>query len=171
MASYVILFRAINVGGRNRLPMQDLVKLLQKQGFTQVKTYIQSGNVVFNSPNKPTASLGTAIEKQFGFKPDIIVLTAKEFKTAIAQNPFATDEGKTLHFYFCKAKPTLDKKRFEQFKTKREQYHLRGKVFYLLAPDGIGKSKLVGNIESCLGVAATGRNFNTINKIAEILSA
>lgn len=168
MKTYILLFRGINVGGKNILPMKDLALLLGKTGCKNVKTYIQSGNVVTNSTKKPGAEIYKAIEAKYGFKPDVVVLEKSEFETAIKNNPFQSDEGKSIHFYFTgkNFKPDMD--RLAGYSSSSEQYEIKGCVFYLHAPDGIGRSKLVANLETCLGVAVTGRNLNTIRKLAEI---
>jgi uncharacterized protein (DUF1697 family) len=82
--------------------------------------------------------------------------------------PYQGFEGKFVHFYFCKEAPKIDKTKLLALTTETECYELIDNVFYLHAPDGIGRSKLVANIESCLGVPATGRNLNTIKKLISI---
>lgn len=167
--TYILLFRGINVGGRNLLPMKPLVELLSSCGYEQVKTYIQSGNVVLSSMTKPCDEISQKIEYQFGFKPSLIVLNAQELLKAVENNPFQVDEGKTLHFYFLADQPNLDTEKLNQLATETEQFHLAGQVFYLYAPDGIGRSKLAAGVEKCLGVAATARNLNTVNKLVSMI--
>ncbi len=169
MPTYIALFRAINVGGKNSLPMKELAALLEKNGYQNIKTYIQSGNVVFNSKKKPDADIGSLIEQQFGFKPEVIILSDTEFHSVAGANPYKNSEGKTVHTYFCKNKPNLNQKRLGELKAESEQVTIKDKVLYLHAPDGIGKSKLVANISSCLGVPATGRNLNTVNKLLSMI--
>jgi len=169
MNSYIALFRGVNVGGNNILPMKDLSNLLEKNSYHNVRTYIQSGNVVFQSAGKPDADIHSLIEKKFNFKPEILILKKKEFLKAVENNPFRSTVGKEVHFYFCKTKPEPNLNKLEELKSKSEKYAIKGLVFYLYAPDGIGKSKLVANIEKCLGVRTTGRNLNTINKLVELV--
>jgi len=159
------------VGGNNIIPMKQLTTLLAKHHYQDIKTYIQSGNVVLSSTKQPDAHIASLVEAEFGFKPEIITLEKSEFVVAVKNNPFSATEGKTTHFYFCKSKPKLDKEKLESLKSVSEQYAIKGKVFYLFAPDGIGKSKLVAKLESCLGVPATGRNLNTIHKIQLMLAS
>lgn len=168
MDTYCLLFRGINVGGRNRLPMQALKTLLEEAGYAAVKTYIQSGNVVLRAPQKPSPDLAAMIEAQFGFRPDVLVLDKPELDRAIAHNPFTGYEGKTVHFYFCAATPAIDADRLDALVAADEDVALQDEVFYLHAPGGIGRSKLVANIESCLGVRATGRNLNTVLKLRDM---
>lgn len=165
MNTYVILFRGINVSGKNILPMKALSSLLQSQGYQSVKTYIQSGNVVLKNADKPGADLVSLVEQHFGFIAPILVLTVEQFLVASQNNPYSEVEGKYCHFYFCDETPALNLALVEQLLADTEQYQLIDKVFYLHAPQGIGRSKLVAKIEKCLGVSATGRNLNTVNKI------
>jgi uncharacterized protein (DUF1697 family) len=168
MDRYIILLRGINVGGKNMLPMKGLVELLEKDNFCNVRTYIQSGNVVLEGSNRPENSLVLSIEKDFGFRPGMLVLSESELKAAIEKNPFSSAEGKAMHFYFCESAPNPDKEKIENLKNGSEKYQIDGCVFYLHAPDGIGRSRLVANIEACLDVRATGRNLNTVRKIQKL---
>ena len=168
METYIALLRGINVGGRNLLPMKALVTLMEQNGYTEVKTYIQSGNVVFQCEQLPE-NLGQLIEAEFGFEPNILFLAKGEFIQAADNCPYTSDVGKEVHFYFCKSQPTPDIEKLNGFKADSESYEIKDKVFYLYAPEGIGRSKLVANVEKCLGVPATGRNLNTINKLLSMV--
>jgi len=174
MAVYIALFRGINVGGANILPMKDLKKLLEEIGCEKVQTYIQSGNVVFRNNKKARSDLareiGTAIYKQFGFEPKVMLLEQNELQKAVDDNPYKTGEGKTRHFYFLDAPPqNPDLNRLKALKSPSEKFTLRNKVFYLYAPDGIGRSKLAAKVELAVGVAATARNWNTVSKLLDII--
>lgn len=168
--NYIVLFRGINVGGKNLVPMKELAKLLGDRGYQHIKTYIQSGNIVLQSQEKPT-NIASMVKDRFDFEPEVCVLGESEFLAAVANNPFRSPRGKDIHFYFCNEKPEPDLLRLKKYKSESEEYHLEGRVFYLYAPDGIGRSKLVANIESCLGVAATGRNLNTILKLRQMVQS
>ena len=169
MQRYIILLRGVNVGGKNLLPMKPLVSLLEQQGFQQVVYYIQSGNIVLNSVTQPCKLISTIIHKNFGFTPNIFALTAPDFLVATKANPYQQFEGKFVHFYFCENPIAPNLLKIEQWISATESYHIEDNVFYLHAPEGIGRSKLVLNIESCLGQPSTGRNLNTINKITNLL--
>ncbi len=170
MNTWIALLRGINVGGHNIVPMKELVKLLEATGFEQVKTYIQSGNVVFQSAGEPAALIGPLMEKQFGFKPDVFLLSGADLKKAAANNPFPGDGGKAVHFFFLENDPTsLDHELLDSLKAASEDYRLIGKVFYLYAPDGIGRSKMAAKLSKAIpGVSMTGRNLNTIHKLIEM---
>jgi len=167
---YIILLRGVNVGGKNLLPMKELKLLLESGGFESVETYIQSGNIILMGIKNPENDIGILIKDKFGFIPELVVLSENEFNLSISNNPYQEYEGKAVHFYFCKETPKMDVAKLEKLNSESENYELVGNVFYLHAPEGISRSKLVANIESCLGVSATGRNLNTINNLEKMVS-
>lgn len=172
MKTYIALFRGINVGGTNVLPMKDLVAQLENLGSQNVKTYIQSGNAVFQDKEENASLLSNkiraAIKKSHGFEPQVLLLTPEEIERAIESNPFpeAESEPKTLHIFFLATMPKdLDLGALESIKSDHERFALEDRVFYLHAPEWIGRSKLAANIEKLLGVAITGRNWRTVRKV------
>jgi uncharacterized protein (DUF1697 family) len=176
MKTYIALFRGINVGGTNVLPMKDLVALLEDIGSQNVKTYIQSGNAVFQNKEENASLLSNkiraAIKESHGFEPQALLLTPEEMARAIESNPFpeAESEPKTLHLHFLASVPkNPDPGALESIKSDRERFALKDKVFYLHAPDGIGRSKLAANTEKLLGVAITSRNWRTVCKVMTML--
>jgi uncharacterized protein (DUF1697 family)/GNAT superfamily N-acetyltransferase len=175
MKTFAALFRGINVGGRNSLPMRELVELLEGLGLQEVKTYIQSGNVIFRSEPVESADLagrmGDAIEKSHGFRPEVMLLEVDELQSAMAANPFpeAEAEPRTLHLYFLASEPeNPDLEALEGVRRESERFKLEGKVFYLLTPQGIGRSKLAARVERSLGVVVTARNWRTVGKIRDM---
>jgi uncharacterized protein (DUF1697 family) len=175
MTTYVVLFRGINVGGKNKLPMKDLVATLENIGCREVATYIQSGNAVFRSEEQDALLLSetieAAIKERHGFEPRVLVLASEEMERAMRSNPFpeAESEPKTLHLYFLAVPPeSPDLDALEGIKGDRERFVLGDGVFYLHAPDGIGRSKLAANIEKLLGVLVTARNWRTVRKVMEM---
>ena len=172
MNTFIALFRGINVGGANKLPMRELVGVLEGLGLREIKTYIQSGNVLFKSDNGDLPDLagriGAAIEESHGFRPQVLLLGLDDLASAIASNPFPEAEGapKTLHLYFLASAPEdLNLGTLERFRREGERFVLEGEVFYLHAPEGIGRSKLAARVEKVLGVPATARNWRTVGKI------
>ncbi len=151
------------------MPMKELVVLLEGRGFENIRTYIQSGNIVLQSKHKPASNVSADIFNQFGFSPDIVVLNKSEFLSSASRNPFQEAEGNEVYFYFSLKKPELNVTRIDALITPKEKYAVKGNVFYLYAPDGIGRSKLAANIDSCLGGSATGRNLNTVRKLKKLL--
>lgn len=176
MNTWIALLRGINVGGNNILPMKELRGLLENLGLSDVRTYIQSGNCVFRSDAKSPGDLSnqiaTAIEKQFGFHPPTLVISRDELAATIDANPFPDGDPKTvqLSFLFEPAR-NADLDTLEALKVPSEQFNLTDKVFYLHAPDGIGRSKLVEKVGKCIPVEMTGRNLRTALKLLEMASA
>ena len=170
MSRYIVLLRGVNVGGHNFLPMKELKSALEAAGYKNVGTYIQSGNLVLDSEHDPMLAIKALIAGKFGFDPDVLTLTQQQFKKAIVNNPYLGFEGKWVHFYFCQQEPKLDLQRLTQLKADTASCQMIPRVFYLHAPMGIARSKLVANIEKCLGVRATGRNLNTVHKLANMLN-
>ena len=175
MTTLIALLRGINIGGNNKLPMKELSALLTDMGLREVQTYIQSGNVVFrcDAKNRATlaAKISAAIEVQHGFAPQVLLLDAAELRKAMADNPYPEAEAdpKSLSLLFLAEAPQRpDLKSLEAIKTGSERFKLMGKVFYLHAPEGFGRSKLAAQAEKLLGVAASGRNWNTVCKLAEM---
>jgi uncharacterized protein (DUF1697 family) len=172
MKTYIALFRGINVGGNNILPMKELAVVLENLGAANVKTYIQSGNAVFQHESENVSGLSSrisaAIKESHGFEPRVLLLDLVEMEKAIGSNPFPKGESepKTLHLYFLASAPqNPDLKMLDSLKKADEQFKLIDNVFYLHAPDGIGRSKLAERAEKALGVAATARNWRTVSKI------
>ena len=154
--------------------------MLEDVGATNVRTYIQSGNTVFElkkADAKLAERIGERIEKRHGFQPAVMLLAAKDFRRAMAANPFseAESEPKTLHLYFLAARPAAAKRKavsaaLEGVRRPTERFQLTGKVLYLHTPDGLAGSKLPARLEKELGTAATGRNWRTVAKIWELVA-
>jgi uncharacterized protein (DUF1697 family) len=175
---WIAFLRGINVGGNHSLPMKELAALLEQNGCRDVKTYIQSGNVVFKDPETDSTKLATtisdAIHKNHGFQPHILLLKIEELEKAASSNPFPQAETapKSLHLYFLSEKPENPNiEGLNKIKINNEAFHLKEKVFYLHTPDGFGTSKLANKAEKLLGVKATARNWNTVSKMLELTKA
>jgi uncharacterized protein (DUF1697 family) len=174
MNTYIALFRGINVGGNNILPMNELKACLTELGFENIQTYIQSGNVVFDTglPEKKikAAKISEKIEQEKGFYPKVIVLNKADFKKAFAENDFDSSDGRLLHLFFYDTRPTKPNlETLEKFKKESECYAFGDKAFYLYAPEGIGRSKLAAGVEKALGVSVTARNWNTVTKLMAMI--
>ena len=172
MGVHIALFRGINVGGSNVLPMKGLRSLLEQLGLEDVRTYIQSGNVVFRSKRADAAALeseiGAALRAGFGFEPQVLFLEADDMRRMVRANPFpeAESEPKSLHFGFLASVPAKpDLEALEALRIPSERFDLRGRVFHLHTPEGIGRSKLAAQAERLLGVPMTSRNWRTVRAI------
>lgn len=178
MDIFIALLRGVNVGGKNILPMKELVDLLSEMGLRQVKTYIQSGNVVFRSEgtdsDKLSQDISAAIAQKFEFTPPVLTLSIEAFGQAITANPFTEveDTPKALHLFFLASKPTSpDLDSLDAIQKSSERFALIDSVFYLFAPEGIGRSKLAAKIEKAMNVPVTARNWRSVNKIMSMAEA
>ncbi len=177
METWIALLRGINVGGKNVVPMAKLRRDLETMNLKNVRTYIQSGNIIFNSATKTPSSLVSkitrSIEQQYGFRPHVLLLKREDLLSAVHSNPFrhAVSDPTTLHFLFL-AEPATDPdtESLDMAKASTEQYKLTEGVFYLHAPEGIARSKIAANVEKYLGVIATGRNYRTVDKLVTMVS-
>ncbi len=172
MNNWVVLLRGINVGGHNKVPMAELRKYLTERGFRDVQTYIQSGNVTLRAEDKDASRIRAAVvslvEEQFGCSPEVMVMSDRTLANAADANPFEVSEdlGKTVHFYFLDS-PAKEANMagLQELCASTERFKLTENVFYLHAPDGIGRSKLAAGAERLLGVPVTARNLNTVRAI------
>ena len=178
MKIYIALLRGINVGGKNNLPMKEFVSILEELGCQNVKTYIQSGNVVFKMKEKNisglSARLSAEIKQRRGFAPSILLLSLTELEKVVANNPFpeVQDDPQALHIGFLAAEPKKpDLEKLESLREKSERFQLIDSAFYLHAPNGIGRSRLAASTERLLGVPMTDRNWRTVSKILEMAMA
>ena len=166
MSVFVGLLRAVNVGGTGKLPMATLVELCQRAGFTRVKTYIQSGNVLFDTPlseAKAHSKLQRALTAQLGKQSGVTLRTAAELDVALAHNPFKRHpENRVLIFF---AQDALPDNVLDGVATPGgEELHVRGREAFVYYPSGQGVSKL----KLPFAKQATGRNVNTVTKLAEL---
>jgi uncharacterized protein (DUF1697 family) len=172
MKTYIALFRGINVGGRHSLPMKELKLVLEKAGCIDIRTYIQSGNVVFRSALTDAANLSehltAAVSESHGFEPRVLVRTPAELERATAANPFpeADENPASVHLFFLSERAKKpDLKTLESLRTRTERFVLKNKTLYLHTPDGFGASKLAQRAERLLAVDATARNWRTVKAL------
>lgn len=175
MATWICLFRGINVGGKNIVAMKEFAAVFADVGCERIKTYIQSGNVVFCHPERAAAGLQNKItaqfEQDFGFRPAVTLIGIADYRRVVDDNPFpeAAQAPKTLHAFFLGEEAKApDLTTIRKLKSDTETFAIHGKVFYLHAPEGIGRSKLAQRVEKLLGVATTARNWRTVEKLFEL---
>ncbi len=182
MPVVISMLRGVNVGGHNKIKMDALRALYESLKFTGCQTHIQSGNVIFKTTernlSKLTSQIQTAIERSFGFRPDVILRTADELRDVIARNPFAKrrgiEPGKLLVTFLASDPAPEARDNLLKLKPDPEELHIDGRELYIYFPDGMGRSKLWPLIERTLKVSGTGRNWNSVIKmlaIADALSA
>jgi len=175
--TYIALLRGINVSGQKKIKMAELRSVLEENGFNDVKTYIQSGNIVFDSElgdrEKLQHRIATVIHQHFGFEVPTLVIQEADIQQILESNPFS-DEGEAnkLYYVLLKNPPKEDLvKQFNQLQFEHEAFHITNKCVYLLCKNGYGKAKLNNNlIEKKLKVEATTRNEKTMLKLLEMAS-
>lgn len=176
MPVMISLLRGINVGGKNLIKMEALRALYGSLGLNDVQTYVQSGNVVFQTKEKNLAKLTQriedAIEKQFGFRPEVVLRTGSEMKEALAKNPFAKrreiDPKRILINFLVEAPAAAVRDASLKFKFGAEEVQINDREMYLYSPEGFGQSKLWPAISKALKNSGTGRNLNTVQKLLEM---
>lgn len=177
MPIVISMLRGVNVGGHNKIKMDALRALYESLKFTGCQTFIQSGNVIFKTKErnlaKLTSQIQTAIERSFGFRPDVILRTSDELRDVIARNPFAKrrgiEPGKLLVTFLASAPTTQARDNLLKLKTDGEELRIDGRELYNYFPNGQGRSKLTWPlIERTLKVSGTGRNWNSVTKMLAI---
>jgi uncharacterized protein (DUF1697 family) len=176
MPIHIAMLRGINVGGYKKVPMKQLQRSVAALGFEQVKTYIQSGNLIFRAKGTPSdicRKIERKILEEFGFEVPVVSRTPAEILAVINGNPFSSAKGfdlAKLCVAFLSGPPeSAGLKKLDPLVTKSDRYHCCGKEVYLYCPSGASETKLTNNaIEKALSLSATSRNWNTVNKLYEM---
>jgi uncharacterized protein (DUF1697 family) len=184
MARYVALLRGINVGGRNKVAMADLRRVAESLGHTEVATYIQSGNMVFTSPDSSASELADALEEaiaeRLGVKPAVVVLSGPELAQVIADNPFPDETTpKCLHAVFRREELSPEgiaaiavAQERARAKGSRDQAVVVGRTLFMRTPDGLGRSELAAQLaRSAAQAVGTARNWATVNRLMTMLES
>lgn len=177
MPTYISILRGINVSGHRMIKMDELKKMCAQLSFKNIHTYIQSGNLVFQSEmidtGKISQSIAHNIQAKFGFDVPVITLTVARLEEILNENPFSNDLSKDpafFHVTFLKDQP--EKQNIEllnKVNLMNDSYYIHGNAIYLYCPHGYSNSKLTNSfIESKLKVTATTRNWKTIMAIYQI---
>jgi uncharacterized protein (DUF1697 family) len=178
MAVIISLLRGINVVGHNKIKMEALRALFVSLKLRDAQTYIQSGNVVFRTQEPDLAKLArkieNGIEKNFGFRPAVILRTSSELRDVIARNPFANRRDihpSKLLVTFLASHPDPDAcGKVLKMTIEPEELRIDGREVYIYFLNGQGSSKLSWvAVERTLRTSGTGRNWNTVNKLLEIV--
>jgi uncharacterized protein (DUF1697 family) len=175
MPRFIAMFRGVNVGG-NILKMDRLREICGKLGFKNTKTYVQSGNLIFET-DRPQSALCSLLEKRLAGETrlpvSVILRTPVELEMIISGNPFVKEKDidrTKLHVTFL-VKPALKEavEKLAAIKAGADRFRVAGKEIYLHCPNGYGETKLSNNaLQKVLGVNATTRNWNTVNKLLEM---
>jgi len=179
VTAYVALLRAVNVGGKNRVPMAPLREALAARGLEDVTTILQSGNVLCRSGQRQSAVakvVAEAIEDAFGLQIGVVVRSTAELADVVGGNPFLANgrdlDPRSLHVAFLEKRPAaaavaaLDSRR-----SPPDAFAVRGRDVYLSYPNGSGRSRLtLDYLERVLGVQGTARNWRTVQRLAAAVS-
>ncbi len=176
MMTYVGLLRGINVGGNKMVAMADLREMVTGLGFSEVKTLLQSGNVVFRgaaaAPGKIETRLEAALEKRTGLQVAFHVRTADEWRALVVANPFPAeakrDPSHLLVSCFKAPLVTANVKALQAAIPGPETLQAVGRHLYMFFPDGIGNSKAAALVDRMLAARGTARNWNTVMKLAAL---
>jgi uncharacterized protein (DUF1697 family) len=177
MTIYIALLRGINVGGNKKIKMADLRSMLEEMGLGRVQTYIQSGNVLFESEEDVDTlqkKIEDEINRVFGFSVSVILRTSTELKNVIANCPFSAEslgEGESIHVSFLAEAPSqeaLDK--LPDLKNEIDEYHIKGRDLYMYLRQSILDSKVAASLQK-LGAPTTSRNWKTVIKLASMVQA
>jgi uncharacterized protein (DUF1697 family) len=178
-AAYVALLRGVNVGGKNRLPMAALSAMFERAGCTDVRTYIQSGNVVFCATPPVAAQVGAqvsaAIAKQLGLRVPLVLRSAKELRAVAVGNPFLSqgEDLKRLHVVFLERPPSSSARAaLDPARSPPDRFVAQGRELYLCCPNGMARTKLTNDyLDRTLGTVSTVRNWNTVLALCELADA
>lgn len=176
MTRHVALLRGINVGGRRKLAMKALVEIFTDAGCGDVRTYIQSGNVVYSAPpplaRRVPSLVGKAIASRFGFDVPVVTRTAAELTSVAKNNPFLKRRAgeKALHVGFLLDRPPRPRvAALDPDRSPGDEFAVRGGEIYLYLPNGVARTKLTSQyLDSTLGTVVTVRNWRTVHKLLDL---
>ena len=179
MTTYIALLRGINVSGHNLIKMAELKRMFEALGFSRVQTFIQSGNVLFESAEEAAElrpRIEQAITATFGMTVPVVLRTAAQLEQVITACPFPADslpEGETLYVALLMDEPNQEGiERLRASVNGIDDFQVVGRELYMLYRQPIHKSKLTNNLsERKLGTIATTRNWQTINKLDALAKA
>lgn len=178
MTTYLALLRAVNVAGHKQVAMADLREMLSQIGFTGIQSVLQSGNLVFRGTARTVAALERLLEteaqRRLGLETDFFVRTAQEWQSVVARNPFRkeaeSDPGHLVVMALKRAPDGKDVMALQAAIAGAEVVRADGRHAYIIYPNGIGRSRLTtALIDKKLGTRGTGRNWNTVLKIAALM--
>jgi uncharacterized protein (DUF1697 family) len=169
VATYVAFLRGVNLGPNNKIAMPGLRAMAERLGYTDVATYINSGNLIISSPKKAATverEISDAIEKTFGRPIDVTVRTPVQLKKILAENPYPDGSPSQVTVAFLtKPPPANAREKVAAVATDSEPFEFAGQEVYVNYSQGIGKSKLAEKFSAIIGVSSTVRNIRTVEKV------
>lgn len=178
MQTYISLLRGINMTGHNSIRMTDLQALYRKLGYKDAETYIQSGNVIFSSvddltPSEISSKIEKSILRSFNYEITVLIRKVEEIKKLESVNPFLKMENfdpSKMAVLFLDQEPSESQiQKVINIDYPPDKFKVIGSEIFIYCPNGFGKTKLYTNFfERKMGVAGTGRNWRTVNKLLEI---
>ncbi len=178
LETYVALLRGVNVGGKNKLPMQALIGICTEAGCIAVQTYIQSGNVIFQAPSETAKEISLKIAalmtERFGYRVPVVLRTAKQLEEAIRGNPFLEQNvpAETLHVMFLAAPPSPEQvASLDPGRSAPDTFAVRGQEIYLHLPNGVKDTKLTNAyFDTKLAIVSTSRNWKTVTTLLGLMN-
>jgi uncharacterized protein (DUF1697 family) len=174
VATYVAFLRGVNLGPNNKISMPELRAMAEDLGFSDVATYINSGNLIISSPKKAATveqEISQGIKNTFGRPIDVTVRTPAQLKKIVADNPYPDGNPSQVTVAFLMKAPAKDAKdRVAAVAADYEPFTFAGQQVYVNYSQGIGKSKLAEKFSAIIGVSATVRNIRTVEKVVELCS-
>ncbi len=178
-ATHLLLLRGVNVGGKHKLPMKDLASLVAEQGCSDVKTYIQSGNVIATVPPKLAGRLpglvAKAIQARFGFEVPVVMRSLREIEQVVARNPFLADGKPPEALFVLFLRDLPDSARVSLLDPNRspgDEFQVRGRDVYLWLATGAAETKLTNAyFDSKLATVSTSRNWRTVTTLLSMMKS
>ena len=173
---HVALLRGINVGGKNKLPMKDLVAIVERAGCEEVRSYIQSGNLILRAKTALAARLpeliSRAIAKRFGYEVPVVTRKVGELQAVVERNPFLRRgaDSNHLHVAFLATKPGAARvAELDPRRSSPDEFQVLDREIYLCCPNGVGRTRLTNQyFDSKLGTISTVRNWRTVLKLIDL---
>ena len=175
----IALLRGINVGGKNKLPMKDLAAMFREAGCDDVRTYIQSGNVVFRADpalaEDIPSLISASISRRFGYRVPVVTRTARELQEIVQANPFAeagAEASRLLVFFLADLPDRAHVEALDPNRSPGDEFAVMGREIFLHCPNGVARSKLTNSyFDSRLSTTSTGRNWRTVRKLLDMVDA
>jgi len=174
MPVMIAMLRGVNVGGNHKLPMARLRAICEELSFERPETFIQSGNILFETEDMEAAErMEAAIEREFSFQAAVIMRSAAELREVVNHNPFQGRNGAQSLATFLKTDPGEQvRKAVRAIPVEPEELRIAGREMYVYYPNGMGRTKLpMARMERMFGCPSTSRNWNTVEKLLAMVEA